>query len=236
MTTAKLCLRIVKKNEHPCLYPGECDRQEQPAKKGQPGRKAQPFGRPADLERHLKNVHAPSDQQDSFRCDYKKCSSDRHTKPFTRKDHYRDHLKDFHKEDIGACKGEKAAKTEEERRQWEQDQARWLEERQIDASHWRCARCLVKKHVRTDNWECMRCKLPCEEERINARLRLPQKEVETMQVDDESAYKSYTDPADMRCVACVFSGYPGYVDDGFGQWIACASCAYEPAQTDTRRW
>jgi hypothetical protein len=65
------------------------------------------FSRPADLERHYKNVHAPQDEKDRFPCGYPKCK--RATSTFTRKDHYRDHLRDSHKEDIVLAKDDKKA-------------------------------------------------------------------------------------------------------------------------------
>lgn len=171
------------------------------------------------MDRHLKNVHADLSQKDSFPCDYEKCSSGRHSEPFTRKDHYRDHLRDFHKEDIGAVKGEKSAKTEKEKAKWKKEQKIWLAERRIYADSWRCAKCLAKKLVREEGWECYTCKTICEQERIDARMRLPQKAVsQAMYADTQAQYQSYTG----TCETCSGSLW---IDDGYGQWVACITCS-----------
>ncbi|KAE9370269.1 hypothetical protein N431DRAFT_484518 [Stipitochalara longipes BDJ] len=95
------------------------------------------FSRPADLERHYKNE--PRVNKDSFPCDYAKCS--RFQDLFTRKDHYRDHPKDFHKED---AEGENLS-SDNKKGQKEQ-------------RHWRCrsTKCLVKNYVSRLGWTCPR--------------------------------------------------------------------------------
>jgi hypothetical protein len=144
----------MEKKRYPCQYPGTC--------------KAT-FGRPADLGRHYMWVHAAANRKDSFPCDYAKCPRSRSNASFTRKDHYRDHLRDFHKEDIGCAKGQNKGK---DRRQWEAKQKRWLEERNISHQHWRCACCLVKNYFYQVGWECSSCGRTCEGERISARWRI----------------------------------------------------------------
>ncbi|KAG5966101.1 hypothetical protein E4U57_003008 [Claviceps arundinis] len=66
-----------------CLYPG-CN--------------SKPFKRRADLDRHYKHRHAAEDQKASFNCDYPHCN--RRENSFHRLDHFRDHLREFHKENI----------------------------------------------------------------------------------------------------------------------------------------
>ncbi|KAJ8060829.1 hypothetical protein OCU04_009913 [Sclerotinia nivalis] len=56
------------------------------------------FRRSADLQRHYKLVHAHADQKSLYSCGSKRRATD--NDPFTRKDHYRDYLKDFHEEDV----------------------------------------------------------------------------------------------------------------------------------------
>jgi len=140
--------RNPQKMQYLCLYPGICSKL---------------FSRIADLERHYKIVHAPADQKVAFPCDYSRCA--RLSDPFTRKDHYRDHLRGYHKEDIGSVKiyGMKVGGEQE---------ATWLVERRIDSKYWRCAICLVRIYVADDAWECPNCKRPCEAERVAARQRL----------------------------------------------------------------
>lgn len=208
------------------MHPGSCERRNT---KG-------PFGRPADLERHLRNVHADPDQKLKFPCDYEKCSNGRHSEPFTRKDHYRDHLRDFHKEDIGAFKGEKAAKTSAEKKKWAKEQSKWLSERNIYREHWRCARCLVKKIVAKDGWECKGCRIPCEQERIDARDKLPPPTKHFKSVD-----MSYSHVED----TFHYQNFPsrictdGYVDGGYGDWVKCTgclACAAEQVQDGSYCW
>ncbi|PQE13419.1 C2H2 finger domain-containing protein [Rutstroemia sp. NJR-2017a WRK4] len=89
--------------------------------------------RPADLKRHYRQVHADADQKDTFPYDYPRCK--RHINPSTRKDHYRGHLKDFHKEDIGSAKQGKNVRAT---KKWQEVQQAWLEERRVDLQWWRC--------------------------------------------------------------------------------------------------
>src|SRR4051812_31455222 len=75
------------KGDYRCQFPGSCERS---------------FGRPADLDRHYENLHVPLEERKRFECDYRRCTSKTH--PFGRKDHYRDHLRDYHKEDLGMAR------------------------------------------------------------------------------------------------------------------------------------
>ncbi|KAM7186308.1 zinc finger protein AEBP2 [Naviculisporaceae sp. PSN 640] len=115
------------------------------------------FGRAADLERHHKMVHLPDDKKTKFFCDYKRCA--RHDSPFFRQDHFRDHLRDFHKEDL-LRRGNKA-------------EDKWWKARSSYALYngwWRCNRCLVTRvSVETDGWVCPKCNMHCETERQKRR-------------------------------------------------------------------
>ena len=105
-----------------------------------------------------------------YPCDYVKCS--RAKGPFTRKDHYRDHLKDYHKEDLGAAKGERAAKTVEQKRKWQKAQEVWRTERKIRPNQWRCVKCLYRVYVDNDGWNCPMCHQECEIDRQKSRNEL----------------------------------------------------------------
>jgi hypothetical protein len=153
VTHADLWCSNVEKNHYPCQYPGTCNAKP-------------PFRRPADLNRHYMRLHAHPDYRDSFPCDYEKCP--RSKDPFTRKDFYRDHLRDFHKEYIGCAKRQ----NKEDKRQWVAKQKRWLEERKVSPHYWRCTGCLVKNCIHQVGWECSPCRKPCEDGRIKARERL----------------------------------------------------------------
>lgn len=207
------CLRIFRpgsyrKNQFPCQYPGGCNG------------KTNVFGRPADLERHYKNVHAS--EKDSFPCDYRKCA--RKLEPFTRKDHYRDHLRDYHKEHIGAAKGEKSSR-EKNSQKWLKDQRKWLDERIIDPRNWRCARCLVRNPITSyaqQPWECSNCKNTCEEDCLKERLKRasgrqpPEDPTEVTMVDASPYVAPY--PA---CGTCNGSTW---ASDGYGAFVSCPVC------------
>jgi DNA-directed RNA polymerase subunit RPC12/RpoP len=90
----------------------------------------------------------------AFFCDHPKCL--RATRSFSRLDHYRGHLRDFHKEDI------------EKSRHCKVD-ARWYATRRVTKSWWRCARCLRRVVVKTQGYECPECKTACSEFRQESR-------------------------------------------------------------------
>lgn len=183
-----------EKNVFLCQYPSNCGKR---------------FRRPADLERHYKNVHASIGQKECYRCDYKKCS--RSEEQFTRKDHYRDHLKDYHKEDIGYAKGLKSL----ERAKWEKAQETWLKERNIEPEWWRCVRCLTRIYWKDGGWECGICKMPCEKERIGRRQNYQQPEQSQKFVEPEPNFAS-------SCAAC--NGI-GWVENMNREWERCYICS-----------
>jgi len=146
------------KRHHPCMYPGRsCWKYD----------KQRVFTRAADLERHYNVVHTLGEE---IKCDYPRCS--RHTDAFTRKDHCRDHYKEYHKEDIGGPN--RHIKMDKER--WQAKREQWEEERQISADWWRCPKCLGRVQIATDGWYCTPCKRDCEEHRKTARLELEKRE------------------------------------------------------------
>ncbi|KAL2022021.1 hypothetical protein VTK56DRAFT_6261 [Thermocarpiscus australiensis] len=113
----------------------------------------QSFSRTADLDRHYKMVHLDDSKKKKLMCDYKKCR--RHTNPFYRQDHFRDHLRIYHKEDLL-----RRGNTEEP--EWWASRSH----RAMFAGWWRCNRCLVVR-VRQDahGFVCPGCGHPCEPER-----------------------------------------------------------------------
>lgn len=48
-----------------------------------------------------KNVHGPSDSEDLFACDYNNSRRSNPGQEFARQDHFREHYRDYHKEDLG---------------------------------------------------------------------------------------------------------------------------------------
>lgn len=183
-------------------------------------------------------MHASSDQKDSFRCDYPKCG--RYTDAFTRKDHYRDHLRDYHKEDLGCAKSQKKLG----RREWAAEQAAWLAERRVSCHWWRCVRCLERRQVQDDGWECRICKVSCEQDRIDTRMNQQQRQRSTIlgptEAVDEVGYQtasaattattSATDaPAFYGCGTC--QEYTGWTNNGMGVWVTCPDCTPRQAET-----
>lgn len=170
-----------------------------------------------------------------FPCDYTKCS--RNKDAFTRKDHCRDHYKEFHKEDIGEPKGGKLTK---DRARWEEKQREWEAERRRDLDWWRCPKCLDRVHVKKNGWTCSGCKRNCERSRIDART----KPATTSTVEDKSLLVG----SDGQNGLDYRSPYPGYpycgtckdtrsVANSIGGYDNCPSCCsgyYEEAPYDER--
>ncbi|KAG6105044.1 hypothetical protein E4U14_005361 [Claviceps sp. LM454 group G7] len=104
-----------------CLYPG-CN--------------SKPFKRRADLDRHYKHRHAAEDLKASFNCDYPHCN--RRKNSFHRLDHFRDHLREFHKENIQ----KRGSKVDE----------KWLEE-SLSLTWWRCPKCLNRINIRLNGYK-----------------------------------------------------------------------------------
>ncbi|KAJ4312860.1 hypothetical protein N0V84_009714 [Fusarium piperis] len=117
------------------------------------GCKAKPFKRAADLQRHYRNAHVPEPLKEQHFCDYSRCS--RYREPFSRRDHLRDHLRQYHREDIP--KRNAVIKKE------------WLEGRESASSWWRCVRCLARVYVSENDFECPKCKTACEPMRKEKR-------------------------------------------------------------------
>ena len=138
-----------------------------------PGCKQKPFGRSADLDRHIQKIHFPDSQKEQHNCDYQNCQRHKPDKStsksqntaFTRRDHYRDHLRDYHKEDIL------------KRGRGTQDVTDWLRDRFFhkNATWWRCSKCLNRIFIAKDGWECPECRQMCERERKEVRLEMTAK-------------------------------------------------------------
>ncbi|RYP82723.1 hypothetical protein DL770_005535 [Monosporascus sp. CRB-9-2] len=120
------------------------------------GCKSMPFKREADLERHYQQMHWDSSAKPSFRCDYPKCS--RSTNPLPRFDHYRDHCRDYHREDLFR-RSSLGKETNE-----------WWANRIIHKRWWRCSKCLHRVYIQQHGFECHNCKTPCESQRRNYRV------------------------------------------------------------------
>jgi hypothetical protein len=124
------------------------------------------FNRAADLDRHQKFIHCKSTVP-AMPCDYKKCA--RRTDPFRRADHFRDHLREQHREDLvkrGENTGGGGGAALE---------TAWWRGRSPSAVYrgwWRCSKCFVRVVVGRDGWQCGSCGNYCEVERQAVR-KLP---------------------------------------------------------------
>jgi serine/threonine protein kinase len=109
-----------------------------------------------DLAHHYKVAHPAIILPESFPCNYSACK--RSEDPFTRKDAYRDHLREYHMEDM--LKRHKNQKREQE----------WLASRDISPDWWRCSRCLARINVvKKEGWTCRDCGRECEPIRVTIR-------------------------------------------------------------------
>ncbi|KAK4244114.1 hypothetical protein C7999DRAFT_17592 [Corynascus novoguineensis] len=112
--------------------------------------------RQADLDRHYKIMHLNDDQKEKYYCDYKKCP--RHKTPFFRQDHFRDHLRIYHKEDL-LRRGNKGDD------EWWSSRAPYA----LCNGWWRCRRCLVRVRHDDHGFTCPGCGDVCEKERQQYR-------------------------------------------------------------------
>lgn len=122
-----------------------------------PGCSVKPFARCADLERHVEHKHEKLEAEEFF-CDHRNCprSEKSHAAqavsmgqapslsyvggPFRRKDHYKAHLRDIHKEAI-----------------WKRspkDDPAWLEGKVISEDWFRCPKCLNRVYHKKSGWKC----------------------------------------------------------------------------------
>lgn len=132
------------------------------------------FRRSADLERHVQQVHNPG-QSASYYCDYRRCNrseSSPENNPFGRKDHYRDHLRDYHNEDLPKREGNSGRRRSSNSRMSVSAGNSTATSRNIHPNWWRCTRCLVRNFVQQTGWTCRSCNSPCESERQATRERL----------------------------------------------------------------
>lgn len=143
----------------------------------------QSFARQADLKRHYDHKHSPAENLDQFYCDYKQCLRSEHgyrlalermgqsprekvsgIGPFTRKDHFKAHLREQHQEALP-------------KRDTKND-PRWLSGKIMKAEWWRCVKCLKRVWIQKqrdqmrDEYICCDCGTPCDQEVLNARQKM----------------------------------------------------------------
>lgn len=110
------------------------------------------FRRKADLQRHYQHRHTPNEQKKQHLCDYPRCV--RAVEPFHRIDHFRDHYRDFHQEDLTRKTGEKQE---------------WFDSRKVSGKWWRCTKCLGRNRIEETGWVCAKCSSHCDSTRRGLR-------------------------------------------------------------------
>ncbi|KAL9949337.1 hypothetical protein ACHAQF_005388 [Verticillium nonalfalfae] len=95
-------------------------------------------------------------EKEMFHCDYAACP--RRTEGFSRKDRFRLHLQETHKEDVN----KKGGKIEDS----------WLDSRKMSAKWWRCTKCLDRIKIEEHGWECPKDNLKCETRRREYREKM----------------------------------------------------------------
>lgn len=162
---------------------------------------------------------------------------------FTRKDHFRDHLRDYHKEDLGSMRKERNFDS----KQWLKRQDAWIAERKIVADWWRCPKCLQRVQIAGSGYECQPCKYPCDRERADrinivrtkapsVALTVSDSGMEDIQYDTAAgAIATYTtnystSNATINCSSCNDSAYIWNESNG-GSWDLCAACQSSLEQT-----
>lgn len=130
-----------------------------------PGCKQKPFKRHADLERHIKHVHQTS--SDEHYCDYRKCPRSKlsPTKeddstiphPFSRRDHLKAHLREYHMEPLLKRNGK--------------ENSSFFDDRIFNPTWWRCSKCLDKNHVSRVGYKCSNCAQSLEASVVEQRQR-----------------------------------------------------------------
>lgn len=91
-----------------------------------------------------------------FYCDYAACP--RRSDGFNRKDRFRLHLQETHKEDVN----KKGGKMEDS----------WLDSRKMSNKWWRCTKCLERVKIEEHGWECPRDQVKCEKRRREYREKM----------------------------------------------------------------
>lgn len=143
-----------------------------------PGCRKRAFARLSDLQRHAWSHHEVETlaaSKATWRCDYRRCG--RSVTPFHRLDHYRDHLRDQHREDLP-------------RRRSKPDELWWSQRNPhcVVEGWWRCNKCLVVRvNTEMHGYVCPGCGSPIDAQRRTFRealLALPQGEQQQQQQMD----------------------------------------------------
>lgn len=115
------------------------------------------FKRKADLDRHYYQLHREVTDKKAYFCDHDRCTR-KVSNPFYRLDHCRDHLREFHKEDLI-------------KRNDPRPIAQVLDHCSLQSKWWRCSKDLTRVFIKDHGFFCPNCKGQCEKERMDRRSR-----------------------------------------------------------------
>jgi hypothetical protein len=192
-----------------------------------PDCKAKPFTRHYDLERHFLTIHQVDKERGEkslVYCDYTKCP---HKEGF-RKDHCREHYREYHAEDLikrSQPKHSKPRRGHKKPETVEEFMASRL--RNIEHSWWRCSKCVQRVKINDHGFTCPGCRVACEPERVEWRQKaLKSGNNESSKTErgagSTTGYTSGPSSYTKRCVQCQGTWLPNKKDPNV--WLTCPRC------------
>jgi Zn finger protein HypA/HybF involved in hydrogenase expression len=172
-------------------------------------------------------------------CDYPKCP---HKDTSFRKDHCREHYREYHNEDLikrGNHKPGKPSKPEKDKKSAKRNAGRpqTVEEflatrRNVDLSWWRCTKCVQRVKVNSHRYTCPRCNVACEPERVAWRKKALESSKNSQVEDSPSGFSPEPTDYVMSCGQCQNAWLPD--KDDMTLWISCPTC--QPGARRTMRF
>jgi hypothetical protein len=209
---------------------------------------AKPFTRHYDLERHFITRHQadkekkgeekgsdePLKEQSEkvlMKCDYKKCS---HT-ALLRKDHCREHYREFHTEDLIKRGQPKHSKPKSNKKKPETNEE-FLASRcqNLKLGWFRCSKCIQRVQINLNGYKCPTCNLACEPERVTCREneRKRRKNASSPANSSSDFVSAEMDYVVTSCLQCENTWLPDESDESL--WIPCPRC--RPGESETLRF
>ena len=187
-----------------------------------PSCKAKPFTRHYDLERHFK-IHGGDNGQ--VNCDYKRCS---HTEPF-RKDHCREHYREYHAEDLVKRGSPKHSKSKQGQKSETVEEFLAARINNINLSWWRCSKCVKRVQVNDHGYKCPKCNIDCEPVRVAWREKALASSKGSQAVDSITGFSSVSSNYVTGCGQCENTWLPDEEDPNL--WVSCPICRPDVTET-----
>jgi hypothetical protein len=154
------CLNIIGENEMSYILNDVVNDFQRTTKRrtdgeGQEDRQGSQASQAPEYEESQQWEQQTSSSQNVWACDWVGCK--KAGQPFSRIDHYRDHLRDYHLEDILGKK---------------RKGLQWFQGRHTYPDWWRCSNCLSRVRIEDSGLNCNVCSQPCEPERQEFRAIL----------------------------------------------------------------